>query len=391
MPTASNHPIALALGGLIAIAVAVGIGRFVYTPILPWMLDDLGMTKSAAGALASANLAGYLGGALAAAGAALPGSRRRWMLAGLALTAAATAAMGWVTAFPVFIILRALTGFTGAFVFVIAAALVLDRLAVLQRPRLAAIHFAGVGAGITLSALIVAGLVLAGGGWRAMWIVSGLICALGLALVVALIPAHAEPKLTIAKRRGPLASPMRRLIWAYGLYGFGYSITTTFLVAIVRASPDLRSLEPYAWLVVGLSAMPSVAIWNALAARVGNANAFALACVLEAIGVIASVWTTSLFGLVLAAVLLGGTFVAITALGFIEARRLSQAGGDAQRVLAVMTAWFGVGQIIGPALAGIGHDLTGSFVLPSAAASLALVVAAMLTAALTERRRVTPS
>src|ERR1700730_10113642 len=90
---ASDRLFSLALGGLAAMAAAVGIGRFVYTPILPLMVEDLGMTKSAAGLLASANHAGYLAGALVAAMPGLPGSRRRWLLVALIVGALPTAAV----------------------------------------------------------------------------------------------------------------------------------------------------------------------------------------------------------------------------------------------------------------------------------------------------------
>jgi predicted MFS family arabinose efflux permease len=66
--TPETHPLRLALGGPVAMAAAIGIGRFVYAPILPLMVESLGLSNTAAGALASANFAGYLvGPAFAAA------------------------------------------------------------------------------------------------------------------------------------------------------------------------------------------------------------------------------------------------------------------------------------------------------------------------------------
>src|SRR3712207_5713625 len=94
----------LALGGMLALASALGIGRFVYTPILPAMAEGLGLTGGQAGLIASANFAGYLAGALLAA-ARLPGSRRAWLLGALMLGAATTAAMGVASGLPAFLLL----------------------------------------------------------------------------------------------------------------------------------------------------------------------------------------------------------------------------------------------------------------------------------------------
>ena len=113
------------------------------------------------------------------------------------------------------------------------------------------------------------------------------------------------------------------------------------IVDIVRESATARAIEPVVWLCVGLAAVPSVALWTAVAERLGIARAFALACLVEAVGVGASALTDGPASLVLAAVLLGGTFMGITALGLMGARRIAR--GDPRRLLAVMTASFGAG------------------------------------------------
>jgi predicted MFS family arabinose efflux permease len=214
-----------------------------------------------------------------------------------------------------------------------------------------------------------------GGGWRSVWLASGAVALVGVVLVAGLIPDRAarpaDAGAGATGGRGRLAA----FAAAYGLFGFGYIITATFLVAIVRDGAHARALEPVVWLVFGLSAVPSVAVWARIARRVGIARGFALACVAEALGVAVSVAQTTA-AVLLAAVLVGGTFMGLTALGLIGARRLAH--GDPRSVLAVMTAAFGVGQIVGPAFAGLVHDATGSFVLPSASAALALLAGALL-------------
>jgi predicted MFS family arabinose efflux permease len=340
------------------------------------MLEDLGMTKGTAGLLASANFAGYLTGALLAATPTVPGSRRGWLIVALSASSLTTGAMALVSSNMAFLALRFAGGVASAFVLVFASALVLDRLGAAGRLDLAAVHFAGVGAGIALSAVLVSSLAAWGGGWRSLWLASGLTSVLAVGIVACLIMGPVEPATTMTSRSSRANPPFAALVVAYGLFGFGYIITATFLVAIVRASDQVRSFEPLVWLAVGLTAAPSVALWASIGERLGIARAFALACGIEAVGIAASVLWLAPPGILLAAALLGGTFMGITALGLVGARRLSE--GDPRRTLAVMTAAFGLGQIVGPAFAGVVYDATGTFLVPSLTAVSALLIAALL-------------
>ena len=377
MTATAFRPLPLVLGGIIALAAAIGIGRFVYTPILPPMEEGLGLTKSQAGFIASANFLGYLLGALAASTPRLPGSRRTWLVGTLAVSALTTAAMGLTGAMPIFLLLRFVGGVASAFVLVFASTLVLDRLIRAGRGDLAGLLFAGVGLGIAISAALVSGLLYAGGDWRDLWLASGGLALAAVVAVFALVPDRgAEGQASGAGKASGNQRALVSLIVAYGLFGFGYVITATFLVAIVRDAPEIRPLEPLIWIVVGLAGAPSVIFWSKVGARIGIPQAFVVACLVEAVGVAASVLWISTAGVILAGILLGGTFMGITALGLIEARRLTS--GDPRRILALMTAAFGLGQIVGPSFAGVLFDISGSFLLPSMAAAGALLVAALL-------------
>lgn len=375
--TGRSDALSTAVGGLIAIAAAIGIGRFVYTPILPPMMAALGLSKTTAGLIASANFLGYLVGALWAARPSLPGSRRQWLLGALAVSALTTAAMGLSDALAPFLVLRFVGGAASAFVLILASTVVLERLAELRCSGLSSVHFAGVGSGIAVSATLVAVLLHFAWSWQTLWLASGGVSVAALVAVATLLPSGAQP-IGATSRRAPtvLDRNLRRLIVAYGLYGFGYVITATFLIAIVRATPTIRTLEPVIWIVFGLAAAPSIALWNRIAAPIGIPAAFALSCVVEAVGVMASVAWPSAAGALLAALLVGGTFMAITALGLIRAREL--ATGDPRRALALMTGAFGLGQIIGPYFAGVVSDWLGNFTVPSIVAAAALLVAAGL-------------
>ena len=377
----NKPPLTLAIGGLLAMAAGIGIGRFVYTPILPPMVEALQLSKSAAGLIASANFVGYLVGALVAA-VHLPGSRRTWLLAALALNAICLAAMGVATALPLFLLLRLGAGIASAFALIFSSALVLDRLARGGRGGLSAVHFAGVGIGIAVSAALVATL----SDWRTMWFASAALSLIAGIAVAALVPA--EEAATQAEAQPAAAELTPRfvaLLAAYGLFGFGYVITATFIVAMVRESPAIAALEPTIWVIVGLAAAPSVALWGGLARRLGILAGFALAALVEAAGVAASVLWLTPASIILAAIFLGGTFMGLTALGLIAAREAGD--GDPRRRIALMTAVFSAGQIVGPVFAGYLYDRSGSLAGPSWCAAAGLVVAALLALAASTQRR----
>ena len=128
---------------------------------------------------------------------------------------------------------------------------------------------------------------------------------------------------------------------------------------MVRADPVLQPAEHLVWLCVGLTAAPSVALWGWAGRRWGNERAFAVGCLIEAVGVALSVLGGGIWLILLAAGLLGGTFVGLTAIGLIEARHRST--GDPRRNLALMTAAWGLGQMVGPTLAGVLFDALGSY------------------------------
>jgi predicted MFS family arabinose efflux permease len=367
-----KNPLSLAIGGLLAMAAGIGVGRFVYTPILPPMVEALGLSNSEAGLIASANFVGYFLGALLAT-VRLPGSRRTWLVGALAANALALALMGTSSSLAAFLALRLVAGVASALGLIFASALVLDRLAAAGRGRLSAVHFAGVGIGIAVSAAVVAMLH----DWRTMWFASAALALAASLAVLMLVPRdHPGSQIAAGGPRQPFPPGFVSLAIAYGLFGFGYIITATFIVAMVRGTPAIASLEPYIWVVFGLSAAPSVALWTALGARWGTRRAYAIAAFVEAIGVAVSALWLNPATVIAASVVVGGSFMGLTSLGLLCAR---EGGGDPRSRIALVTAVFSAGQILGPVFAGYLYDHTGSLAGPSWAAAAALVLAGLLT------------
>lgn len=365
--------VAAAIAGAVAMAVAMGLGRFFYTPVLPAMMAGLGLGPTEAGWIASSNYVGYLLGAVLAAWGWAEGIERKVALAGLVATALLLLAMGLSSDFLVLTAIRFLAGLASAFVMVFTTAIVLSHGLAAGKPWVQSSHFGGVGAGIAASALMFGLIVLGQGGWRMAWFLAAVLAFVGLAVVARYLPrsvVRAGP----AKKEPPLVwtSPLAALTLAYGIFGFGYIVTATFLVAIVRDGGGSSLFEAGVWLITGLVAAPSVAYWLPLVRRMGLINVFALGCLVEALGVAASVLLPLPVGPVIGGALLGGTFIMVTAFGLQAGRQL--VGESPRRALALMTAAFGVGQILGPVVAGYLADWTGTYTWASLAAAAGLLI-----------------
>lgn len=315
----------------------MGIGRFVYTPILPLMSAQSGLAAHDAAALATANYVGYLVGAVA--GSLLPRLARSVSACRVCLLvmAASLAAMPLCTNTFEWAVLRTVAGFTSALVFVIAVNTMLEHLHG-HPAHLAGWGFGGVGAGIALSAL----LVLAAGDWKVAWWAAAGVAALLGACAWSMPGVTHDSATTSAPDARPSHGAFTLLLTSYTLEGIGYIIAGTFLVAAVAqgAPPWLGGST---WLVVGLATVPSAALWAALSSRWPHPMLLMAALGLQAVGIAVAGMVGGVTAALVGAVLFGGTFIGVSTLALAAGRLLRY-----PRAVALLTTGYSVGQILGP-------------------------------------------
>jgi len=395
-----QRPLAVALAGMAALAVAMGIGRFAFTPLLPMMLHDGVVTLAGGSWLATANYLGYLIGALACMALpwVAPRARQRWHAVRLArwgLAATVLLTLGMALPLPgAWPALRFAAGVASALVFLNVSVWCMVRLVALGQAALGGLIFCGPGLGIVLTGLSASAMVALGwpaaAGWAVFGVLSvGLCTAIWPVLQGLALPAPAAAAQTSGLAlpgQGPLART--GLTLAYGLAGLGYIVTATFLPVIARAAlpagspwPDL--FWPLFGAGVALGALLSTRTpaawdrrWLLMAAYAVQAGAIALSLV----------WPGPL-GFALGSLLLGLPFTAITFYALQEARRVWPAAGDS--FPGLLTAAYGIGQIVGPPMVAwmLHHAATQGqgFVYGLGVAAAALGVGAVVYAAMAWR------
>lgn len=382
----------LPLAGFLALAVAMGIGRFAFTPILPMMQVDQGISLSQGGWLASANYLGYLLGALFVT--RLSWTPARLLQSGMWLVVLSTAAMGLDSHWLGWLAWRLLAGVASAFVLIGVAALGLGRLAAQGRPHLGGVMFSGVGFGIMFAGLACMVLIMLGASSSAAWLWQA--AAALVALAGASSMWHEDLRRTAPAATHRPASGVRKaastpgnhaalsaadrpvslhwgLILCYGVFGFGYILPATFLPAQAREMVPDPWLFSLAWPVLGLaSALATLLVSFVLIRRYTRTQIWAASHGVMALGLILPIFWHTLTPILIAACCIGSTFVVITMVGFQEAQAIVDRGIVKQQ-MAAMTASFAVGQLAGPLFFSLTHEWLGApleFSLAVGAASL---------------------
>lgn len=348
-----QSPWTIVIIGLVALAVAMGIGRFAFTPLMPLMLRDGTLDAVTGTEWAAANYIGYLVGALTASW--FGRDPRRGLRIGLIGVALTSLGMAWGNASLPLVgaILRGSAGVFSAWVLVCASSWCLPELARRESTSLGGWLYTGVGLGIALTGI----MAWLGGNQSALmlWIELGVLAAVGTLYVLrslAVQSATSSTKTTNAtanQATGPHTGKGNLgIVFCYSAFGFGYIIPATFLPTMTRQLVSDPLVFGLTWPIFGAAAALSVAFVSRWLSAWPRRKVWAVAQAVMAVGTLLPLLQQALWVLVASAVLVGGTFMVATMAGLQLARE--RMPSNPTPLLARMTAGFAAGQIAGPVL-----------------------------------------
>ncbi len=351
------------LAGLFSQLLCVGVARFAYTPLLPVMQQQTWLSDADGGWLAALNYAGYMLGALTAASIGSIRLKDTLYRLTLVLALVSTAGMALTESFWAWAALRFVAGFSSSGAMLLASGLILHWLIQHGQRGELGIHFAGVGLGMLLAALAVELMMGLALDWQAQWWGFALLAVVLLVPAWGWLPRPARPLEggTGGQRQAqpPSRTFMRLMLAAYFCAGYGYVISATFIVAIVEREPLLAGAGNWTFALVGLAAAPAVMLWDLVARWIGYLGALIAAMALQVVGIVLPALTDSLAGVLVSAVLYGGTFLGCVSLVLTMAGRLYPQ--SPARLMGRMTLAYGAAQILAPALTGMLAEASGHY------------------------------
>ncbi len=394
-PNITNET-AIAFIGLYCMAVVMGYGRFLFTATLPDIMMQMSISTTIAGWLASINYIGYFIGALIAM---FVPQRSTWQA--LTLWAIISVVTTMLLVIPnmsltLWYSIRLIAGIASGVAMILSSSFVIQSLSPERRSVLSAVHYAGIGVGISASAILTWWLLILGYHFDVIWLVAGLSSLPLLWLLWAIKPVspksseshvvhqHLSMHQTYVNFKRALYEAIaghRKAITllsaSYVLAGFGYITSATFLP--VMAAQRLTT-QTYAglliWLVVGVFAMLSNPLWGALAKRIGEIKTLIGLTILQAFGMCLPIWFDGAIGLYGNAAILGLTFVGMVSMTLTLIKNLNPAYSNL--LIGLATLAYALGQFLGPlvtvALAGQDDNFNAGLLVAAAGLIVGLVL-----------------
>ncbi|WP_259396871.1 YbfB/YjiJ family MFS transporter [Shewanella sp. SG41-3] len=347
--------------GISSLIVTVGVARFSYSLLLPIMQDGAGLTELGGGWLASTNFMGYMSGVLLAASLHNMNYKYNLHRLYLILSVLTSAAMVMTTDMVTWAVLRFIAGVCASGGFIIASGLILKWLVKHHHRAELGIHFSGAGLSIIITSLLVEFMLTISAEWQQQWL------ALAVMAAVFAIPAWLwmpHPFIDgqvggTAKDTPPSKVFKSLMMLAYFCAGYGYAVSSTFIVDIVERVDGLQGQGGVAFLLVGLAATPAALIWDRIARRTGYIKALIIAYILQAIGIILPAINDSLHVVILSALMFGGTFIACVSMVLTMAGKFYPS--NPAKFMGTMTLAYGAAQILAPVCTGYLTETFGSY------------------------------
>lgn len=365
------------LAGFFSQLLCLGVARFAYTPLLPLMQQQNLLTDANSGYLAAINYLGYMAGALLAASLSNLQLKDRLYRLGLIVAIVSTLGMALTENLYLWSFWRFLAGLSSAGSMLIASGLIMHWLISHQQRAELGVHFAGLGLGIAMSAMLIEVMLQLHLTWQNQWVV---LAAIGGLLAVpawrwlpkptpSLLPTQHNLNDLPASRRF-----IRLMLLSYFCAGYGYVLSATFIVTIVERMPGLSGSGNLSFVLLGLAAAPAVLLWDLIARKTGYLYAIMLALVLQTVAIILPLSVATLAVVLVSAALFGATFIGVVSLVLTMAGRLYPS--KPAKLMGKMTLAYGLAQVIAPAITGVIAEKTGSFApgLYLAAALLGMAV-----------------
>lgn len=388
----------VAFTGMLALFTALGLGRFALGMLLPSMGATLDLSYAQMGFIGTGNFIGYFVAVFLTRYAVAHFGSRPVICMALLVLGLSMILIGEADGFMQVMLLYCVTGAASGFANVPMVSLVTHWFPPEQRGRAAGIMSIGSGLGIMFSAVVIP-LVndrMGPEGWRTSWLIFGVI---GLALAAACLvllrehsqtypktPTPAKAAAASAAKPAPTAKAGRWLVphlgSAYFMFGFTYSIYVTFIVTtLVQERGYTEAVASDFWFWVGVLSMFSGPVFGAVSDWLGRRAGLCLVFALQGLAYVLVAGAFPSFALYLS---IGFFGICAWSIPSIMAAAVGDYVGPQQavKVFGSVTLIFSLGQIMGPALAGVLAEESGGFAssywLAAAMAGTAVLISAAL-------------